>query len=112
MLKEYGEVLTEHIGFGNVFQHEEEMTDAFIYNQDINWLLESDIVIAEVTQPSLGVGYELAFAEAKGKRTVCLFNAGSDKTLSAMVRGNAYFEVFDYTTLEDIEDIFKQIFTK
>lgn len=48
------------------------VTEEFIYKRDVDWLLESDFVIAEVTQPSLGVGYELGFAEAKGKPVLCL----------------------------------------
>ncbi len=37
--------------------------DYKIYKQDTDWLKNSDLVIVECTCPSLGVGYELAFAE-------------------------------------------------
>ena len=49
---------------------------------------EADVVIAEVTNPSLGVGYELGYAENIGKPIMCLFDGDSGAKLSAMVRGN------------------------
>ena len=53
-------VLTEHVG--NLNLSEERQTVTEIYNQDTTWLRESDVLIAECTCPSLGVGYELAYA--------------------------------------------------
>ena len=59
-------VLTEHVGNPAVIASEEGQTDCQIYDQDTSWLRESDILIAECTTPSLGVGYELAYAEKYG----------------------------------------------
>ncbi|HEU0266576.1 MAG TPA: hypothetical protein VFQ70_03040 [Candidatus Saccharimonadaceae bacterium] len=56
-----------------------------------------DAVIAEVTNPSLGVGYELTYAENLGKPVLCLFDTGSGKKLSAMIAGNSHFQRLDYT---------------
>ena len=52
------------------------------------WLVESDLVIAECTHPSLGVGYELAYAEKLGKPCY-LFYRDQEVTLSAMLTGNS-----------------------
>ena len=38
------------------------------------------VVIAEVTQPSLGVGLELGQAIALGKKILCLFRPASGKS--------------------------------
>ncbi|XP_078011472.1 5-hydroxymethyl-dUMP N-hydrolase isoform X2 [Phascolarctos cinereus] len=57
------------------------------------------VVVAEVTQPSLGVGYELGRAVALNKRVLCLFHPQSGRVLSAMIRGAAdgtRFQVWDY----------------
>ena len=60
-------VLTEHVGKSNLSLTEQgRERDARIYDQDTAWLRESDVLIAECTCPSLGVGYELAYAEARG----------------------------------------------
>lgn len=37
------------------------------------------VVVAEVTQPSLGVGYELGWAVALGKQILCLFRPQSGR---------------------------------
>nr|XP_055165945.1 2'-deoxynucleoside 5'-phosphate N-hydrolase 1-like [Nyctereutes procyonoides] len=47
------------------------------------------VLVAEVTQPSLGVGYEQDQAVALNKRILCLFRPQSGRVLSAMIRGAA-----------------------
>lgn len=44
-----------------------KLSDHEIRTKDINWLQESDVVVAETTHPSLGVGYELDYAEKINK---------------------------------------------
>ncbi|XP_031203430.1 2'-deoxynucleoside 5'-phosphate N-hydrolase 1 isoform X2 [Mastomys coucha] len=73
--------------------------DRLIHEQDLAWLQQADVVVAEVTQPSLGVGYELGRAVALGKPILCLFRPQSGRVLSAMIRGAAdgsRFQVWDY----------------
>ncbi len=68
-LKNFGEVLTEHIGNASLTSFgENQTTDESIHDRDMDWLLKSDIIIAEVTNPSLGVGYEIGRAIEKGKK--------------------------------------------
>ena len=75
-----------------------------IHTRDVQMIQDSDIMIAEVTNPSLGVGYELAYAESLKRPILCLFNASSGKKLSAMVRGNSYNTIAEYSDLQDIKD--------
>ncbi|KAL0622409.1 2'-deoxynucleoside 5'-phosphate N-hydrolase 1 [Plecturocebus cupreus] len=73
--------------------------DRLIHEQDLAWLQQADAVVAEVTQPSLGVGYELGRAVALNKRILCLFRPQSGRVLSAMIRGAAdgsRIQVWDY----------------
>jgi len=53
----YAMVLTEHIGKKNLEMGETNLTDAYIYERDMEWIREADLIIAEVSTPSLGVGY-------------------------------------------------------
>ena len=63
-LEEKGQVLTEHVGSTDLsWEGETARKDEEIYNRDMEWLQSADIVVAEVTTPSLGVGYELGVAE-------------------------------------------------
>ena len=101
-MNEYHKVLTEHIGSPSLFPTVERgMTDEQIYVQDMNWLESCDIVIAECSTPSLGVGYEMAYAEKIGKPVHIFF----DKTrgyLSAMLTGDPYFHIHYYETEDEL----------
>ena len=90
-------VLTEHVGNLSLSALERGPEgDRAIYDQDTAWLRESDLLIAECTCPSLGVGYELAYAEKYGKPCYVFYNR--DKTqLSAMLTGDPYFHIVPYS---------------
>ncbi len=75
-----------------------------IYRRDIAMIQACDAVIAEVTNPSLGVGYELAYAEQLGKPILCLFNPDSSRKLSGMVAGNPYNTVYE-TNGDNLDEI-------
>jgi nucleoside 2-deoxyribosyltransferase len=106
-LQTYGEVLTEHIGSSDLGNQGEQKTDQFIFERDMDWVKEADIIIAEVTTPSLGVGYEIGQAESMGKKIVCVYRKIEGKRLSAMIAGNSKMNIFEYATLEDLKRIFK-----
>ena len=96
--KEKGQVLTEHIGSTDLNREGETSSkDEEIYNRDIKWLQSADIVVAEVTTPSLGVGYELGIAEKLNIPVLCLYRPDKGNRLSAMVSGNAIFTCREYT---------------
>ena len=62
-LRQYGEVLTEHVGDKNLkLLGEDGLTDDYIHKRDLEWVLESDVLVAEVSTASLGVGYEIGRA--------------------------------------------------
>ena len=98
-------MLTEHVGSKKLNLLEQGKKDVEIYEQDTNWLRECDVVIAECTCPSLGVGYELAFAEKLGKPCHIFYNRTKTQ-LSAMLTGNPYFNIHPY---ESEEEIFQRI---
>lgn len=94
-------VLTEHVGSPHLNLLEQGKRDIEIYDEDMAWLRESDVIVAECTCPSLGVGYELAYAEAKGK-PCHIFYDRTKTQLSAMLTGNPYFHIHPYEKEEDI----------
>jgi nucleoside 2-deoxyribosyltransferase len=112
MLRNFGTVLTEHVGIDEVIQNEDRsLTDKEIHDRDLAWIIESDVLVAEVTVPSLGVGYEIGRAIEIGKPVLCLFNAGSGKALSAMIAGSDKVTVKLYQQAEEIEKILEEYFT-
>jgi len=105
-LKTHGEVFTEHVGDTELEMREEEKdNDCYIHDRDINWLFASDIVVAEVTQPSLGVGYEIGRAVERKKYILCLYRPKKGKKLSAMINGNPQLVVKEYQSLEEVKKI-------
>ena len=76
----------------------------------MQWLEEADILIAEVTTPSLGVGYEIGRFENLGKPILGLFQSSAQKSLSAMIAGNKTITLEEYQTEEDIKKILKNFF--
>lgn len=105
LLKNHGEVLTEHVGDSLLRDSGEEINVSEIFNRDVAWLESSDIVVAEVTQISMGVGYELGIAQKLGKKVICLFRP-NQKRISAMILGNKAFTVLPYESIEDLQVIF------
>lgn len=103
LLGKYGRVLTEHIGDKTLSaMGEDGPTDEYIYDRDMAWLNEADVVVAEVTTPSLGVGYEIGKMEDK-KPTLCLYREQDGKRISAMIGGNKNLQIKKYKTIQDVE---------
>lgn len=72
-LKNFGEVLTEHIGTQSLTKGEDD-NNRFVHDRDLKWLASSDVIIAEVTTPSLGVGYEIAKGVELSKKSCVYFD--------------------------------------
>ena len=72
-----------------------------IWQTDMNWVNEADAIIAEVTNPSLGVGYEIAKAEELDKPILALYQPKGDKRLSAMIEGSPKTNVVYYNNIEE-----------
>jgi len=104
-LKSYGTVLTEHVGNPNLAQQGETLDhDQYIHDRDIQRVSESDVVVAEVSTVSLGVGYEIGRAVEQGKRILCLYRPQEGKRLSAMIAGSSGVTLQTYTTLDEAKE--------
>ena len=81
-------VPTEHIIAPDVMAVEQDLTAAEIYKRDVNWLATADAAIAEISNPSLGVGYEIGYALNLGTPVLALYE--SDLFVSRMITGNEH----------------------
>lgn len=79
-------VLSDHIVKPDVFDYEKNFTDREIFERDLEWIRECDLFIAEVSNPSLGVGYEIGYALSRNKNVLCLY--GEEVFLTRMLTGN------------------------
>lgn len=109
-LKEYGDVLTEHIGDSQLDALGESAGDQAIHDRDLSWLREAAYLVAEVTTPSLGVGYEIGKATAWGKPTLCLFRPTEGRALSAMIAGCHEVVLREYRSTVELKSIFAEFF--
>ncbi len=102
-LQEIGTVLTTHVAAPTISaMGESHMKPEEIYDRDVKWLEEADVLVADVSIPSLGIGYEIAFAEKLGKRVICFYDKSASKSLSAMIEGNLNFELYKYSNVNEV----------
>jgi 2'-deoxynucleoside 5'-phosphate N-hydrolase len=112
-LKDFGEVLTEFIGDTSLSSlGEDDLNDKFIHDRDVEWLLSAEVLVAEVTTPSLGVGYEIGRALENGKKILCLYRHIEGKRISAMIKGAPGIVVKQYVDLLELKGIVKRFFNE
>jgi nucleoside 2-deoxyribosyltransferase len=82
-----------------------------IYQKDMAWIDEADVIVAEVTQPSLGVGYEIGYATQSLKKPVlALYRPHEGRRLSAMIGGCDLVTNHEYQTIDEIKPILDTFF--
>lgn len=110
-LQKHGEVLTEHVGDkGLGLMGEDGRTNKYIHDRDMDWILQSDAMVAEVTTPSLGVGYEIGRGVENSKDILCLHRPQEGKNLSAMIAGSPSVRNEQYRTLDEAREIIDDFF--
>jgi nucleoside 2-deoxyribosyltransferase len=57
-----------------------------VYQRDVHWIETCDLLVAEVSTPSHGVGYEIGYALGLGKQVLCLHRRAAK--VSKMISGN------------------------
>ena len=110
-LKRYGVVLTEHVGDISLTEAgEKRISDTEIHDRDLEWLLESDAVVAEITVPSLGVGYELGRAVEWRKDILCLYRPAEGRRVSGMIKGCSKITTKRYADMDGAQTIIDGFF--
>ena len=95
------EVPTAHLAESGVGAVEAVIHPNEVYERDVAWIRACDALIAEVSVPSHGVGYEIGFALGLGKPVLALHQDG--RKVSKMISGNpdSRLTVELYQTPED-----------
>lgn len=102
MLKKQGhEVVSEHVASVGLEKIEARITDEEIFNNDVGFIDECECLVADVTIPSIGVGYEVGYAVSRSKHVLCVYR--DDANVSAMVRGNKQVISAPYRNMEELE---------
>jgi 2'-deoxynucleoside 5'-phosphate N-hydrolase len=112
-LSSFGEVLTEHVGNASLSEKGDDgPNDRFIHDRDMAWLKTCDFLVAEVSVPSLGAGYELGQAVAMNKPILCLYKAEPYRSLSAMIAGSPGIQTAVYASIDDARRILSDFIRK
>lgn len=82
------EVPTAHLAESGVVDEEKVIAPGAVYERDAAWMRSADALVAEVSVPSHGVGYEIGFALNLGKPVLCLHEQG--RAVSKMITGNPH----------------------
>ena len=80
------QVLTAHLAEASASEKEAALGPREVYLRDVRWIIESDVLIAEVSVPSHGVGYEIGYALGTSKPVLALHHC--DRKVSKMISGN------------------------
>ena len=82
-LSRHGEVLTPFVADKSITDlgSEHDGGDRGIHDRDVALLRQCSVVVAEVTVPSLGVGYEIGRAVAMGKQVLVSVQTSGGQTL-------------------------------
>jgi len=96
------DVPTAHLSRADILDEEKVIDPLEVYNRDVKWVEECESLVAEVSTPSHGVGYEIALALFLGKPVFCCYREGVK--VSKMLTGNTYSNliIFGYTDEKDL----------
>jgi len=94
-------VPTALLATSEVIKLEEIIDPVEVYQRDVDWIEACDLLVAEISTPSHGVGYEIGHALGLGKPVLCLHRRGIK--VSKMISGNQdpNMDVLAYDTPDD-----------
>ena len=108
-LRGYGhEVLTAHLLDDNVDTAESQLTEEAVFRRDLEWLTGCDVLVAEASGSSYGVGFEVGYVLARADRTrqqvVLVYDRARVQSLSRLVVGNVHpaCSTFGYTSVDEL----------
>jgi hypothetical protein len=103
------EVLTAHLLRDDVESVEGRLRDGDVFARDLEWLTHADVVVAEASGSSYGVGFEVGYvlgrAAQTGQRVLVLYQAARRGQVSRLISGlsDPRARVLAYESLSDID---------
>ncbi len=88
LLSDGHQVPTAHLAQPEVMALESIVDPAEIFHRDTTWIQACDALVAEVSTPSHGVGFEICYALSLGKPVLCCYRVG--EKISKMISGNLH----------------------
>jgi hypothetical protein len=101
-------VLTTHLLADDVEAAESALSEHDVFRRDLDWLSRCDVLVAEASGSSYGVGFEVGYvlgrARETGQRVVLLYDAARSHSISRLIVGNcdAACKTVAYQSLADL----------
>jgi hypothetical protein len=75
----------------NAAQMDRGIAPQAVYQRDMEWLRECDILVAEVSGSSFGMGYEAGYLLGSSQKTALLFyRRDAEPRISLLITGNTH----------------------
>lgn len=86
------------------------ITPLQVFERDTRGVENSDVLVADISMPSHGVGMEIVLAYTHGKRIICLFMKGA--VISRMIRGIPGAFLIEYESEKEMAERLKKLLEK
>ena len=102
------EVLTTHLLADDVESAESQLTEGDVFRRDLEWLSSCDVLVAEASGSSYGVGFEVGYvlgrAPATGQRVVLVYDRNRRNAISRLITGNddSSCRTFAYASIDEL----------
>jgi len=109
------DVLTTHLLADDVDAAESRLSDADVFRRDIEWLSGCDVLIAEASGSSYGVGFEVGYvlgrAPETGQRVVVLYDRARRGAISRLITGNRAdgCTTFGYGSIDELTGLVDRV---
>ena len=105
-------VLTRHLLQDDVDVAESTLSDRQVYERDMRWLTSADVLIADASGSSYGVGFEVGYllgrSETEGQRVLLLYDISRHGVVSRLVSGNSHPNCTTYG-YRDVTDLVQAV---
>ena len=103
-------VLTRHLLEDDADASEAQLTERAVFERDLRWLESADVLIAEASGSSYGVGFEVGYvigrSSASKQRVLLLYDAARRDRVSRLIAGNSHPSCTTYP-YRDAEDLLR-----
>lgn len=93
-------LLTSHLLEDGVDDAESTLTEREVFERDLDWLSKADLLIAEASGSSFGVGFEVGYFLATTtdpvRRALLLYDAARRGQVSRLIVGNSHPHCLTY----------------
>lgn len=108
LLQHGHEVPTTHLLADDVDRAEAALTEAQVYQRDLDWLSRCEVLVAEASGSSYGVGFEVGYVTGRssetGQRVLLVYDAARRDAVSRLITGNCdrACTAFAYQTIDEL----------